>query len=119
MPVTSTTGNIANLPLLSRDARLRASVAPVQERATPEGRVDAQAAQNAERTVAPGTEAPARDSLLRRLDPTALDLRSAPELDELPTAQRTAILSYLENASFGAPSAAEGAELLVGVDTFV
>ena len=33
MPVNSTTGNIANLPLLSRDNRLRVPPAPVQEQA--------------------------------------------------------------------------------------
>ena len=116
MPVNSTTGNIANLPLLSRDNRLRVPPAPVQEQAL---RDTPLAERNADPAVLVARESTPRESLVRSLDSTTLDLRSAPDLEALPTAQRNAILSYLQSASLGTQNTAEGAELIVGVDTFV
>ena len=120
MPVSSATGNIANLPLLPRDARLRgAAIAAPEQSQGDQADTRRPVRDSAIAQTSSAIDAASQQSLLRELDTTTLDLRSAPELDELPTSQRSAILSYLENASLGVTNRAEGVELLVGVDTFV
>ncbi len=112
MPINNVSNSIASLPVAGRDNRLRLQSLDVEDQAS-----------NRQNTRRPEAEViqPSDDvqRVVRSAESTDSSFRPIPSFDDLSSTSREALQTYISTANATEVVPGNGAELIVGVDTFV